>query len=145
MFWMLYYRLGNRLSIQQVLCRSMSHRSVKTRQLPIPVIHYEIQISRQSDFAEGTVTKFGIVGTISPVAIPNAEYGKYYFVRVAAINAGGLSDFAQTSTLVNWTKPIKNSAKKLGGACTSNGSRVTQGKIKLVCKTVGGKLIWKRG
>lgn len=110
-----------------------------------PVIHYEIQISKQSDFAEGATTKFGIVGTISPVAIPNAEYGKYYFVRVAAVNAGGLSDFAQTSTLANWTKPVKNMTNKVGGACTPNGSRVKQGQIKLICKTVGGKLIWKRG
>ena len=65
----------------------------------LPVSHYELQISTQNDFADGTITKFGIVGTTSAVAISNALYGKNYWVRVAALNAGGRSDFIRSAGL----------------------------------------------
>lgn len=110
-----------------------------------PVTHYELQISSQSDFAESTTTKVGITGTTSSVAIPGAKYNKEYWVRVAAVNAGGLSDFAQASTAIKWIKPTKSRTAKVGGSCSLTGARTTSGNTKLVCKKVGNKLVWKKG
>lgn len=110
-----------------------------------PVTHYELQISSQSDFTESTTTKVGITGTTSTVAIPGAGYGKNYWLQVAAINAGGLSDFAQATTTVNWIKPDLSTTAKVGGACTSVGARTRSGTTKLICKKIGTKLVWRKG
>lgn len=110
-----------------------------------PVTHYELQISSQSDFAESTTTKVGITGTTSTVTIPGAGYGKNYWLQVAAINTGGLSDFAQATTTVNWIKPNMSAIARAGGACTSLGTRIRSGTTKLVCKQIGTKLVWRKG
>ena len=109
-----------------------------------PVTQYELQISTKSDFAESTTTKVGITSTSGTVSIPNAGYNTEYWLRVAAVNTVGISDFAQSTLPVSWSKTNVGNVAKRGSACTSLGARAKSGTTNLVCKQIGKRLVWRK-
>ena len=69
-----------------------------------PVTHYELQVSASPDFPVGATTTIGVVGTLVTTAIPSAAFGTNYFLRVAAVNSGGRSEFSAPLG-AKWVKP----------------------------------------